>query len=290
MPSNSRTQIRASLPYCLAKIDSRFFKLNDGDNSKIRFNKVGTFPNRRTADAKNIETIRDRWGVDSHSDAEIYTDKVFSGLDDAQVFALRMINEFVKTYRFFDSEAVHLVPITREDLFGFDVTSDGHGMMSISFAGGIRPINPLATHQISSRVEEALAERREIAFWDELLLNSEQYIYQTDYRHSILEAVIALELVVAQFIRKISDQRGINTKDANEFIKTIGNSGNIKVTLKLLLDSSKLPDNEILEKCKAGITIRNNIVHAGLKEVNKTEAEDTLKYSKKLIEFLTPLF
>ena len=286
MVVNSQNKITTSLPYCLYRVDTRFFKLGDGFNSKIRFLKVETTPNRRTQFSQNMEVIRDRWGIDAHSDVEIYTSKIFGKTEESESFALNLINDFVKRYRHYDTDAIHLVSLTKEDLFGLNTLVNGQGVMSISFAGGMTGVNPLLNYEISTKIEQSIKNNEEIPLWIELLCNADQYLYQAEYRHSILESIIALELVISDFIQTKCRQKGISKKDAEEYIKNVGVSGNIKVTLKFLLDKAKLPSQEIFQKCKASITIRNAIVHKGRKDVTSIEAQDSLKYSKMLIEFL----
>ena len=279
------SEIRTSLPYCLFKVDSRFFKLNDEYNTKIRFVKVKTVPNRRTSDSQNIDTIRDRWGIDAHSNILILTEKKFTDSLKAKEFTLKLINKFVKIYRYNDKTAVHLVDLNFEDLFDFNYLYKGKGIFEVNLAGGITPTNPLLNFQLSNKIETALKSNFEVPFWEELLINSEQYIYQTNFRHSILESVISLELVISEFIKKKCKEKGISASDTEEYIKNVGLTGNIKTSIKLLI-SDELPEDELFEKCKAGITIRNSIVHDGRKNVNKNEAEDTLKANKQLIQFL----
>ncbi len=281
-----QTQIKTSLPYCLYRIDNRSFELGDEYNSIIKFTKVETIPNRRTQFSKNIEVVRDRWGIDAHSDVEIHTDKTFDDNDEAEVFALKLINDLIKRYRYYDKDAVHLVSLTREDLFGLNIFSNGHGVMSISFAGGMTVVLPQRNLEISDKIQQSIAKKETIPLWEELSLNSRQYLYQVEYRHSILESIIALELVISEFIRKKCHDKGVSTAEAKNYIKDIGLTGNIKVTLKLLLENNELPDQKVIEKCKASITIRNKIVHEGRKEVSEIEAQDSLKYARILIQFL----
>ena len=286
MKRANQTTIKTSLPYCLFRVDTRFFKLKDTHNSKLRFLKVETTPNRRTQSSQNIEVIRDRWGIDAHSDVEIYTDKRFDKPEQAESFALELINDFVKRYRYYDKDAIHLVPLTREDLFGLNVLSDGHGVISMSLAGGITVANPLRNHEISNKIEQSLTEGEDVPFWEELMLNAEQYCYQTEFRHSILESVIALELVISRFIREKCTKLGIGKKEVEKYIHDVGLTGNIKVTLKLLLTSGKLPKEEVMQKCKGSIGIRNKIVHEGRKNVSETDAKDAIQYGKQMIDFL----
>lgn len=278
-------KINTSLPYCLFKLDSRFFKFNDEYNTKIRFVKIKTVPNRRTSDSKNIDTIRDRWGVDAHSDVQILTEKKFDDSEKVKEFALKIINKFIKIYTYYDKSSVHLVDLNSEDLFGFNYLYNGKGSFEINLAGGITITDPLLNFRISNDIEVALKNNFDLPFWEELLVNSEQYIYQTNFRHSILESVIALELVVSDFIKEKCKEKNIPDKDAGDFIKDAGLTGNIKTTLKLLINND-LPEDDLFEKCKAGITIRNSIVHKGRREITRNEAVDTLAANKKLINFL----
>lgn len=285
MVVNKQIQIKTSLPYCLYRIDTRFFKLNDGFNSKIRFLKVETTPNRRTQFSQNIEVIRDRWGIDAHSDVEIYTSKVFSNSDEAETFALKLVNDFIRRYRYYHKGAIHLVPLIKEDLFEFNILTNGKGRMSVSFAGGMTIVSPLLNYEISTKVEQSIVNKEEIPLWEELLLKAEQYLYQAEYRHSILESITALELVTSDFIRIKCRQKAISKKDADSYIERVGLTGSIKVTIKLLLNKVKLPEEKVFQKCKASITARNHIVHEG-KDATTIEARDSLKYGKILIDFL----
>lgn len=147
-------------------------------------------------------------------------------------------------------------------------------------------VMPQRNKEISDKIEQSILKKEEIPLWEELLLNSEQYFYQAEYRHSILESIIALELVISEFVRKKCREQEISNEDAKRFIKDIGLTGNLKVTLKLLLKDENLPGQEVIEKCKASITFRNDIVHEGRNDISKVNAEDALKYSKKLIRFL----
>ncbi|MBT4722662.1 hypothetical protein HOB30_02805 [Candidatus Falkowbacteria bacterium] len=284
----SNTIIRAGLPYCLYHVDSRFFNLNDENKTKIRFIKEETTPNRRTEKSKNIEMIRDRWGIDAHSKVEIQTNKTFEQKSEqaAENFTLLVINEFIKRYRNFSPNSVHLVPLISEDLFEFSMVSKRKGFVSLNLAGGIQPTNPLLNQQISENIQDSIANNEEIQLWQQLLLNAEQYLFQTEYRHSILESVIALELVVSEFIMNEYSEKAISEKDAKKYISDVGLTANIKITLRLFVKNFDQIEETVLEKCKAAITIRNNIVHSGRSAVTNEEAKDTLVYCKELINIL----
>ncbi len=106
-------------------------------------------PNRRVQFSRNMETIRDRWGIDAHSDVTILTEKLFNSQEDATSFTLNTVNNFIKLYRHFDQEAVHLVPLTEEDLFGLNYETEGEGWYMTNLAGGIRTVDHLLNFEIS---------------------------------------------------------------------------------------------------------------------------------------------
>jgi len=287
------SKIKTSLPFCLYKIDDRVYEVKDRDNTKIRFIKQKIEPSRRTSRSKNIEFLRDRWGIDAYSKVEIETDREFTesiGSKEAKDFALKIINRFIKLYRYFDSDAVHLTSLIREDLIDeFKLhRKDGKGSISISFGGGLTPLHPNKIAKVSDNIEGALEGNFEIPLWEDLLLNAGHYIFTGEYRMSILESVIALELVVSNFIREEGKKKTVSRKKIEGFIKDVGVSGNIEVTIQLLAGKGKsdLPNDKAFEKCKTGITIRNAIVHKGRTSVTPKEARETLEVNKLMVKSL----
>ncbi len=278
------TDIRTTLPFCLYSIDDRVFNLNDEYKTEFKFEKLKKEPSIRTSHSHNIEFINDRWGIDACSIIEIKTNKKFSNSEDAKKFSLNIVNKLIRLYRFYDKESVHLTVLNIDDLFNFDYIQDKKGIVVFSFGGGAKPFDLAKYKDVSNKIEIALKENSRVYFWQELLLNSDYYIFTGDYRMSVLESVIALELVLSNFIRCKGKEKNISKEEIDEFIKNVGLTGNIKTTIKLLMD--KLPEEKIFIGCKIGITIRNSIVHKGREEVNFNEAKETIEAIKKMIEYL----
>lgn len=284
-----KTKIKTSLPFCLYRVDERVYNLNDGSNTTIKFIKQKIEPSRRTSESQNIEFLRDRWGVDAYSKVEIETEKNFSGdtkAEDAKKFTLNIINDFINLYRYFDNESIHLANLIEEDLFEFMVETDGHGIFSLGFSGGMTVLDPKKITEISNRLEKAINEKYQIPFWRELLLKTHHYFFVGDYRMSILESIIALEFVLATFIKNECKEKGISDGEAEKYIIDVGLSGNLKINIKLLLEKEKLPPDIIFNKCKAGIKIRNAIIHEGRKFVSQKEVEETIWAVSEMIHFL----
>lgn len=284
-----KTKIRTSLPFCLYRADERIYNLNDGYNTTIKFIKQKIEPSRRTSESQNIEFIRDRWGIDAYSKVEIETERRFSEenkSEDAKKFTLNIINEFIKLYRYFDNEAVHLVNLIEEDLFEFMIDEDGHGIFSLGFGGGMTILDPKKITEISDRLEKAINEKYQIPFWRELILKSQHYFFVGDYRMSILESIIALEFVLSTFVKNECEEKGIAEEEAERYIIDVGLSGNLKINIKLLLEKDKLASDIVFDKCKTGIKIRNGIVHKGRKFVSEKEAKETIWAVSEMIHFL----
>jgi len=155
---NPKITIKANLPFCLYKIDGRYFQIDP--QTRLRFFKEKIEPSRRTSSSKNIEFLNDRWGIDGFSRIEIETEKDInlsgSMSDEARTFALRMINKFISLYRYFDTDAVHLVNLIESDLMDFSVEKDGRASFAIVFGGGITLLSPKRIASISSMLEKAL--------------------------------------------------------------------------------------------------------------------------------------
>ena len=279
--------IKAKLPFCLYKLDERYFQIDP--QTRIRFFREKIEPSRRTSSSENIEFLNDRWGIDGFSRIEIETEKdidLFESMsDEARTFTLRIINKFISLYRYFDDTAVHLVNLIESDLMDFSVEKDGRASFAIGFGGGITPLNPQKIASVSSMLENAIRNGYEIPLWRELILNAEHYCYIGDFRMAILESVTALELVISKFISGELFAAGIKEKEIKEFIKETGVAKGLNVVVRLLVGKSGMPD-DLLEKCKGTITKRNKIVHEGRKETNYQSTKDSIIAIYQLIQLL----
>jgi hypothetical protein len=279
--------IKAKLPFCLYKLDERYFQIDS--QTRIRFFREKIEPSRRTSSSENMEFLNDRWGIDGFSRIEIETEKDIdlseSMSDEARTFTLRIINKFISLYRYFDDTAVHLVNLIESDLMDFSVEKDGRASFAIGFGGGITPINPQKIASVSSMLENAIRDGYEIPLWRELILNAEHYCYIGDFRMAILESVTALELVISKFISGELFAAGVKEKEIKEFIKETGVAKGLNVVVRLLVGKSGMPD-DLLEKCKGTITKRNKIVHEGRKETNYQSTKDSIIAIYQLIQLL----
>lgn len=282
---NPKITIKANLPFCFYKLDERYFQVDP--QIRIRFFKKKIEPSRRTSSSKNLEFLNDRWGWDGFSRVEIEIEKDINlenlTSEKAQALALKIINEFINLYKYFDENAVHLVNLIESDLLNFSVEKDGHGMFVMPLHTAVLDSKKIST--VSNIIERALNNGYKIPLWRELILNAEHYCYIGDFRMAILESITALELVISKFISGELNAAGIQNKEIKEFIKETGVAKGLNVVVRLLIGKDGI-SNDLLEKCKGTITKRNKIVHEGRKETNYQSTKDSIIAIYQLIQLL----
>ncbi|MCJ7631904.1 hypothetical protein MUP77_05840 [Candidatus Bathyarchaeota archaeon] len=109
--------------------------------------------------------------------------------------------------------------------------------------------------------------------YDEVLLQARSFFEQENYRMTIVEAVIALEIVLSSIIRRVATEKGVQEDNLENFFKDVGLVGMLEVVLKLLI-SEALPSKEIISGCKGANTIRNGIIHKARLSVSERDAQD----------------
>ena len=105
-------------------------------------------------------------------------------------------------------------------------------------------------------------------------LDAKSKMVEQDFVSAILFAVVALEGVHSALLQMRLDRRmaaSITDSDirakqaeatANRLLKDVGFSESIEMTSLLFLDAEDRPPEDQMRKCKLGITIRNEIMHA----------------------------
>lgn len=162
-------------------------------------------------------------------------------------------------------------------------------LISVSFPGdGICGSKPLRTNEEHKKLQQIL--EKSIDLPDMFLLDAKRDLYYKSYIYALLNAVIALEIIVADTIRVIAKSKNINEEEINSFIRDVGLTGNIKSTLKLLTtDQTTLPEDVVFVKCKTSITLRNKIMHRGLRDIPESEIPSYIANIEKMIAFCESL-
>lgn len=285
-----KSVIKTELPFCLYRLDDRTLTLGDRFNTTIRFIKQKIEPSRRTGQTINMEFVRDRWGTDACSLVEVETDKNFSdygidSTDKAKQFVLNVINRIIELYRHLDHEAVHLDKLIKEDLWKFDLVGPDSSLhtLSIGFGGGVVPIDQNLIKSISSQLQEAIDSNYEIPFWQEQLCEANHCYFIGDNRKTVLESVIALESALSKLVRHKGGELGINADDIDRYVRDVGLSGMLTVSLKFIIGNQGGFDTETAGKCRDAIALRNKIVHGGELKISQKQAGDALGAARQMI-------
>jgi len=124
--------------------------------------------------------------------------------------------------------------------------------------------------------------------YDEILLQAKSFFDQENFRMALLEAVIALEIVVSSIISRIATEKGISEGETEDFLVRVGLAYSLEIVLKLLIPQS-LPREEVILGCKGANTIRNGIMHKARLSVSQSEAEDAINNIEMFISQVKPL-
>jgi 3-methyladenine DNA glycosylase/8-oxoguanine DNA glycosylase len=108
-----------------------------------------------------------------------------------------------------------------------------------------------------------------------------------DYPLATVVAIIALEVALYNFAIDRGEQKGISRDNVEEIVKKVGLSLTLDAFLKLLLrDGEPEPDVSNVRECSGAITIRNKVVHRGLRVVLPAETQNRIVAIEKMISDL----
>jgi hypothetical protein len=123
---------------------------------------------------------------------------------------------------------------------------------------------------------------------DEILVQANSFLEQHNFRMTILEAVIALELAVSSIVRNLAKKKGIQEDKVEHFIVSLGLSQTLDVALSFMV-SDALPPKEVISACKKANKIRNGIVHRACLTVSGEDAQEALKGIESFIQHFRQL-
>lgn len=206
---------------------------------------------------------------------------------------IAIFNKFLEAYRFYSRE-YHIEPIKNADIISFNCdytwrgkTYKGYQYLVDTGSGGIRSGQEfILSDSVHNEIRDFLKSGRRIEIQELLLCNAKNHLVTEGYPLALIESVSALDIVLSDFIRKESDMPGINKDDVKKFIHDIGVSGQVKVVLKLLTKAeNQLPD-KIYSDCEGAITLRNNVIHQGLLNLNPSDIKRRIVAIEILIRYV----
>jgi hypothetical protein len=287
--------IKVTLPICL-HLDDRSFYIISKKGTKIEIKTENYFYEKETplGTGINIEVLSDEFShfrftrvlvkipiienepIDNSKLLDLYGEIFFESINTFINSARIALNRHgLKNYHDF-SGFMEMVDIKRTGLLMHHVEC------------GITPAMPLRSDTLHNRIQGLMLNG--ISLHATFLSDSMRDYYYHNYTHSIINAVISLEIVLSDFIRKAAIMRGIDESSIDDHIRRVGLTGNLKTTLKLLVPKEiSFPNEEVFTYCKSAITLRNAIVHKGRRNVLKKDVEQLINYIKLMIIFIMKL-
>lgn len=215
----------------------------------------------------------------------------------AKIKAIEIINKFLDSYRFFFKD-YFVEHVRYDDIISYEIEyslSDGTKAnwqtdFDVSHVGYLETGSLTAREEMVKDFRAFLSKPEDrIILRDYLLSSSANRISTEEYHLAILEAVIALEITLSDYIIKEMINLELPKDENMDFVRYIGSYGNTKVILRLLTKGKPQLDDSIYEKCEKAIIKRNKIVHKGETRATYNEAKDFLWNINKMIEYISKL-
>ncbi len=216
----------------------------------------------------------------------------------AKEYAIEFLNRLVDVVRYVTGE-YQLQRISYPDITSFQINYwDGTQVIPGAIAlldsgtGGLRITTgpePKFSKTKLGLITELLKGEKLLDMSKVLVLNAKDSALLEDYRMATVNAVIALEIRLAEFIRRRGRQLGIAKSKIRKFIVEVGLTGNLEIVLKMLAAGLEAPNDKLLAKCKGAIKERNNILHKGKAELPADETENRIEAIEYFIEYLDRL-
>jgi tetratricopeptide (TPR) repeat protein len=306
------TLIEFNLPFSLSIPDGIYSLKYLGKMYKIHTRQIfrkesigGLYGGWTIQGSGKVELKYDKWGWFSYSNIRVEFEgyienapglksKIFdeSPRQSLKELSLKIINRFIDVYRIYTKE-FFTEPISYSDIFEYQIYYRINNRLkkgpfhSITTSGAMTLSSGISEYPMNFQdFKESLANDQELSLPDIYLLNAKDALFKEDARRATLEGVIALELVLSEFLLKRGIEKGIGGAELKNVLIDIGLTGNLKVSLKLVLKDGEIIHDDLISKCKSAITIRNKIVHEGLREISFDETEERILTIEEFINKL----
>lgn len=208
---------------------------------------------------------------------------------------VKTLNRFIEVVRY-ATDAFWVEPVRYQDLLAYqsyywDGKKTYTGILAImdTGVGGLRVGNGDAFYlepEKLSKLNSFLYSETVLDSASMLLLNAKEACLEENHRLATIEAVAGLEVVLSNFIKVRGKELKLPNKALKDFMIKVGLTGNLTLVLKMLTAGVEQVDDGILNECTGVITVRNEIMHEGLLEVEATVTEKRILAIEKMIDYL----
>ncbi|MBK5133814.1 MAG: hypothetical protein KGD70_15455 [Candidatus Lokiarchaeota archaeon] len=308
IPNNCHTVFIFNLPFPIPVPDGIYevkigIKIAKIAIKRIQRNKTGNIQSNN-----NFQIKFDKYGKSSYSSVNVRLPWIVNFEEKGRIIqsntqpnnkakeqVLRFLNRFIETSRYV-TEEFWVEPARYQDLVSYKAFYyDGKNKYPTKLSEidsksneiGIKIDHPFKlSDEKLSQLNNSLKNEIELDPSKIFLMNSKNACLQEDFRLAIIQSVIALEIILYQFIKCQGEKLKIPAKTLNSSIKEIGLTGNILPLLKMLTIDQEQIDIEIIRDCKGAIKIRNKIIHQGFRDIHSTDTENRIIAIEQMINYL----
>jgi len=266
---------------------------------------------QKTKDSKanekssNEQTKYDKYGVCSYSSLKVLVPKKLNMIEEgrksvliapemkrlkAQETVVRIVNRFIETTKNVTSE-YWIEPIRYNDILDLKAYFlDGGKKYSVKVPKlkSKKKVSEAEVDEqkVKKEIKDALSVDYKFDLSKSFLLDAKDSCSKEDYIRATIEAASALEVALYQAILDQGNKSGVRRNDLKRMIKTIKSTGDISAALKMLSNGTKELDAEAIKDCKGTLTVRNNILQKGARNVYSTDTEKRVTAIETMVNWL----
>ena len=128
-----------------------------------------------------------------------------------------------------------------------------------------------------------------IDFAKSRLFDAEQALYDGDLPMAVVNAVIAFEAALSDFVRDQWRKQGVSKSRVDEADKDISLSLLLNIELMSLSPGNNKPQGELIGRLNTARRLRNDIVHNKKRDVSYKEAKESVESTRQLLSYLGSL-
>jgi hypothetical protein len=169
----------------------------------------------------------------------------------------------------------------------YQITDGPNEIARWAFGGKTRGWDPANTPKLRTLMQQHMSEG--VDFVKSRLFDAEESLYDGNLPMAVVNAVIALEAALSDFVQDQWKNRGVSKSRIEEAEKDISLSLMLNIELTALTPETNKPQAELLGKLNHARRLRNDIIHNMKQAVSYKEARESIESLKQLLSYLKSL-
>ncbi len=306
LSEETKTLFKFDLPFAIPVPDDVYPIRIGSELGKVSIKQKTKKDSKADEKSSNNQTKYDKYGVCSYSSLKVLIPKKLNMIEEGrksvliapemkrlkvQETVVRIVNRFIETAKNVTSE-YWVEPIRYNDILDLKAYFlDGEKKYSVKVPK--LKSKKMASEdvkvdeqKIKKEIKDALSVDYKFDLSKSFLLDAKDSCSKEDYIRATIEATTALEVALYQAILDQGKKSGVRHNDLKRMIKTIKSTGDISAALKMLSNGTKELDAETIKDCKGTLTVRNNILQKGARNVYSTDTEKRVTAIETMVNWL----